>query len=198
MRKVSDNPDDPIAQVNLAIAYWEEGRTQDAKNTAYHAFDLTEGDTHLYREIGDIFAERQIWLFAAPAYLLANKNATGTDGDIYDLINEAVYFAAFEDEALEILDDPRLDLNPLLLDLVEIRHDMEKGELDRAEDLLRSFLDHTPDMVEAHLLEADLLGKRGEFEAAKQILLDLQREENLPEWVRTQTQELWRKFDEQE
>lgn len=194
---VNKNPNDPIAHVNLAIAYWDEGKTQEAKNTAYHAFDLTEGDSVLYKEIGDIFAERQVWLFAAQAYLLSNKNAKANDGNLYDLISEAVYFAAFEDEALELLGDPRLGFDSLVLDLVEVRHYMEKGELDKAEDLLMSVLEQKPDMLVAHLLEADLLRARGEFEAAHEVLLEMQRSGDIPDWIKIQIQELWRKIDEE-
>ncbi|MBS1249493.1 MAG: Serine/threonine-protein kinase PrkC [Chloroflexi bacterium] len=198
MQAVDENPDDPITKVKLAIAYWEAGRTGDAKDTAYGAFDLAGDNARQYKIMGDMFAAEEVWLLAAPAYLLADVNSEGSVDGSYDLISKAVYLAAFYEEAVEVLGDPRLALDPLLLNLVEVRHEMVVGNPDRAEELLRSVLDEKPGMLEARLLEADLLRERGEFEAARTVLLELERNDQLPAWVEFQIQALWRKIDQEE
>ncbi|OQX61075.1 MAG: hypothetical protein B5M51_08870 [Anaerolinea sp. 4484_236] len=194
-----DGLDDPYECVDLSIKYWKENQRQNATEAAFRAFKLADGDADLYWELGDMFAQQNIWLYAAPAYLLADKYNGGAEEDIlYGVVGEAVYFAAFEDEAIGILTRPELELNHLLRELIEARHEMVMDNLDEAEEKLNSILDRKPDMLMAKLLKAELLGERGEIEAARGILLELQRKENLPEWMRIQTQELWKKLDEQQ
>lgn len=63
----------------------------------------------------------------------------------------------------------------------------ERGELDRAEDMLRRLIEDFPDMAEAHNNLAALLASRGDLDAALQLLqravllqpLSAQAQENL-------------------
>lgn len=198
IEEIKENADDPYAYVEKALQYWEEGNRQQAEEAAFRAFELVGEDSLLYRKLGDRFSEDQVWLYAAPAYLLAYKHSEGEESALMSLSNEAVYFASFEEEAMGILDRPGLELNPLMKDLVEVRHEIEAGNLDRAENILHPILERKPNYLAAHLLEADLLLKRGKIDSAKEVILSLQRDEKLPEWIRLQTQELWRKINEQE
>ena len=104
--------------------------------------------------------------------------------------------ASFEEEAMEVLDDPNLELGILLKVLVEARYEIGKENFDRAEEIINSILERNPDMLEARLMKADLLGRLGDNETARNILIELEREMGLPEWIRSQIQELLGKIDE--
>jgi hypothetical protein len=99
-------------------------------------------------------------------------------------ISEALYYAAFEDFSLEILSKSEdITLEPAQLQLIESRKALMEGRLQVAERLVDQVMIDRPDLLEAYLLKSDVLFAQERYEEARDILLELEGNEDLPLWI---------------
>ena len=100
-----------------------------------------------------------------------------------DKISEALFYAAFEEYSLEMLSNPELNLDPPLRHLLEARKALITGRIDVAERLVEQVMQERPDLLEAYLIKSDILFSQERFDDARDLLLLLEKMEDLPLWI---------------
>jgi hypothetical protein len=188
-RRAEANPEDPFAQLDLALAYWDAGMQRPAYESLNHAADLAGGDRGFLIEAGNQFHMRQAWIASAAMYLRFIKSA-GTRGEVPNEIlnnfHEAVYMAAPQ---------PELDVTyPLVEEIMKVdqpiglvaqsRFAYHNGRLDEGWALLDQAKRLKPGSPETSLLEAEYAMAEKRFEEVKLILEPLVADPNVPEWIR--------------
>ena len=71
-----------------------------------------------------------------------------------------------------------------MLQLIQVRMNLIKGKVDIAERMVDQVIADRPDLLEAYLLKSDVLFAQERYEEARDLLLELERFENLPVWIR--------------
>jgi len=191
--KVQQNLNDPDANLELALAYWDDGQTRLALETLGHAADLAgPNNTQFFLEAAEQFRERESWIAAAAMYLRAIKTY-GLNPNIPTEIkvpfHESVYKAAAQPEMPSYLPFDaiaRVD-QPIAL-VAEARHQLYNGDMEQARIKLNNVLHLTPDYPEARLVSAELFARTGKIPEARQILNDLIANIGNPQWIQAEAQ----------
>jgi len=195
-RRIADaNPEDPFAQLELALAFWDADKQRPAYETLNHAAELADRNPDFLIQAGEQFHMRQAWIGSAAMYLRFIK-LTGTEGDvpaqILNNFHEAVYKAAPQTE-LEVT-------YPLLEEILRIdqpiglvaqsRHAYYTGKLDDGRVFLNQVKRLKPGLFEASLLEAEYAVIENRNKEAKLLLQPLVADLDAPEWIRIMAEEL--------
>jgi tetratricopeptide (TPR) repeat protein len=194
-RIADENPEDPVAQLELALAFWDAGMQRPAYESLNHAADMAAENVDFLIEAGDQFHMRQAWIASAAMYLRAQKRI-GDRRDVPEEVimnfHEAVYMAAPNPElesTFPLIDEiMRID-QPIGL-VAQARHAFHNGKIDEAHELLNQVNRLVPDMFEAKLLEAEMAVIEERFEAANLLLQPLMADTGAPEWIRVMAEDL--------
>jgi len=192
--RVAAYPDDPQANLDLALAYWDSQQPRRALETLNHAADLADGNQVFFIDAGHQFATREAWTAAAAMYLRAVKLQSPTQPlpeDLRFALHEAVYKAARSpDMPLNLPFEAigRVD-QPLML-VAQARHTYFNGDPAKGHDYLFELKQLKPDLHEIYLLEAEFDAKEGKIEEARQYLNVLLMDLSTPEWIRTQAKSI--------
>jgi cytochrome c-type biogenesis protein CcmH/NrfG len=188
-RNADANPDNPVAQLELALALWDADMQRPALETLNHAADLGTEDVDFLIHAGNEFHAREAWIASAAMYLRVQKRI-GIRGDVPEEIitnfHEAVYKAA---------PNPELEVSyPLIEEIMRVdqpiglvaqaRHAFYNGRFDDAQVALNQAKQLAPNMFEVALLEAEMDVIEERFDAAKLRLQPLMADLNAPEWIR--------------
>ena len=184
-----ENPEDPFAQLELALVFWDAGMQRPAYETLNHAAELGSEDIDFLIHAGHEFHAREAWIASAAMFLRVHKRI-GIRGDVPEEIvmnfHEAVYMAA---------PNPELEVTyPLIEEIMRVdqpiglvaqaRHAFYNGRFDEAQVALNKVKQLEPNMYEAALLEAEMHFIEERFDAAKLQLQPLMADLNAPEWIR--------------
>ena len=181
---VRENPEDPFYRYQLGVAYLEADRPQFAREAFQKAYQLAEGKPEIIIELGDRLTDIDIWTYAAYSYLIADQIGSPlSPEEMKNKISEALYYAAFEELSFEILTNREVNLDPSLRRLLEARKALLTDKIDVAERLVNQVMQERPDLLEVYLIKSDILFAQKRFEEAKDLLLDLEQIENLPQWI---------------
>ena len=195
-RNADANPDDPFAQLDLALAFWDAGRQRQAYEILNHAADLGSENVDFLVEAGHQFHVREAWIASAAMYLRVYKHI-GVRGDVPEDIvtnfHEAVFKAA---------PNPELEVTyPLIEEIMKVdqpiglvaqaRHAFYNGKFDDAQVALNKVKQLEPNMYETTLLEAEMNIVEERFDAAKLLLQPLMADLNVPEWIRVMAEVLF-------
>jgi hypothetical protein len=194
-RIADENPEDPVAQLELALAFWDAGMQRPAYESLNHAADMAAENVDFLIEAGDQFHMRQTWIASAAMYLRAQKRI-GDRRDVPEEVimnfHEAVYMAAPNPElesTFPLIDEiMRID-QPIGL-VAQARHAFHNGKIDEAHELLNQVNRLVPDMFEAKLLEAEMAVIEERFEAVNLLLQPLMADTGAPEWIRVMAEDL--------
>lgn len=188
-RNAGANPDDPYAQLELALVYWDAGMQRRAYETLNHAANMAQGDINFLTEAGNLFHERQAWIGSAVMYLRVHKRA-GIRGEIPEDVEmnfrEAVYMSALSpgvEETYPLIDEIMRVDQPIGL-VAQARHEFFAGNFDDAQVFLNKANTLEPYMREAVLLEGEMAVIEERYEVAKLFLLPLTADLESPPWVR--------------
>lgn len=188
-RNAGANPDDPYAQLELALVYWDAGMQRRAYETLNHAANMAQGDINFLTEAGNLFHERQAWIGSAAMYLRVHKRA-GIRGEIPEDVEmnfrEAVYMSALSpgvEETYPLIDEIMRVDQPIGL-VAQARHEFFAGNFDDAQVFLNKANTLEPYMREAVLLEGEMAVIEERYEVAKLFLLPLTADLESPPWVR--------------
>jgi tRNA A-37 threonylcarbamoyl transferase component Bud32 len=194
-RVAEENPDDPFAQLELALAFWDAGMQRPAYETLNHAAELAGGNRDFLIKAGEQFHIRQAWIASAAMYLRFIKSA-GPGEEIPDEIrnnfHEAVFMAAPQPE-LEVtypLIDEILKVDQPIGLVAQSRHAYYNGKLEDGRVFLNQVQRLKPGLYEASLLEAEYAVIEKRYEEANLILQPLVADLGVPEWIRIQAEEL--------
>jgi tetratricopeptide (TPR) repeat protein len=191
LKRVTAEPDNPLAHFNLGAAYWEAGMMAEAEAEFQLASQLTGAKPNAYMHLGDIFRMRERPILAARAYIEAVKlTADPLPTELVERLAEAMYLAAkdasankagFDEESVKRAD-------PQILDIARARYLLYQGNIEGADQALEVILASEKVRPEAKLLQAEILYAQDEKDEARQKLEALKQDPNLPLWVRLFTE----------
>jgi serine/threonine protein kinase len=178
-------PDDPKALVDLAIAYWAEGKPLDARQALETASQKAGNDPGFFVRAGDAMVERQAWVFASGLYLEALKLSPPPMPDELDQkLNLALYLSAGAPEAAALFNRlPEGDLKPGMVELLRGRSALYRGDLVMAKGSVKKIKEKFSAFSELDLLEAEIALKEGDRNRGKQKLQDLMNNPATPVWA---------------
>jgi tetratricopeptide (TPR) repeat protein len=183
--QIRESPEDPFLRYKLGVAYLDAGRPQLARDAFQKAYQLAEGNPQMILELGDRLTDINIWTYAAYSYLKVERLGSPIPiEELHNKIREAMYHAAFEESSLDILrDNPEIDPDPDVLRLVESRRALLTDRVDLADEIVNQVMADRPDLPEAYLLKSDILFEQGNYDQARDTLLELEAKGNLPAWI---------------
>lgn len=194
-RRADENPEDPFAQLELALAFWDAGMQRPAYEALNHAAELAGGDRGFLVEAGNQFHKRQAWIASAGMYLRFIKQA-GPGGEVPDEIfnnfHEAIYKASPMPELEDTypLIDEALKVDQPIGLVAKSRNAYYNGRLDDGRVLLNEVKTLKPGFIEASLLDAEYAVIEKRYEEAKLILHPLIANLDVPQWIRVMAEEL--------
>jgi len=200
-RDYADNhPDDPEAQLNLAITYWEAGMQRETYDILPRVANAAGPDNRdFYMYAGNEFALREGWIPSAFMFYQAVKSFQAEGDvpvDVLDRFHEAAYKAADRPEAalLVPLDTvSRFDAGIVLI--VRARNAFYNGRMDQANEFLADVKRVAPAMLEARLLEAELSAETGEHARARLLAESLLSDRSgAPDWIRIFAEEILKRL----
>lgn len=194
-RGVSENPEDPWAHYNLAVALSDANQWDEAQSEYNMALSLGGNDLEFYASIGEDMISVQAWPQAAQAYVyLAERSPKPLPQEIILPLHESLYKAAPETAFLELLPLERIDtVDPGFAAVVEARHALHTGgpvRIAAAQEIIDRVLERNPDHPEALLVQAELFLQRGDAPGTRSIVERLLTIPELPEWVTFEAQML--------
>lgn len=186
--QIRENPQDPFLRYTLGVAYLEADRPQLAREAFQEAYRLAENNPQIILELGEGLTDINIWTYAAYSFLKVEQIGSPIpEEDLKAKIGEALFHAAFEDFSFEVLSSNQdIELDPDLLHLLEARRALLNDRVDVAERLVDQVMAERPDLPEAYLLKSDILFAQNRFEEARDLLLELEQFDNLPDWIRAE------------
>ncbi len=197
---LNQNPNDPGANLQLSLAYWDAGQTRDSLVALAKASDLAgTANTQFFQMAGDEFRKREAWVPAAAMYLRVIKSLGPTGKPTEDMVNnfhEALYKAATSPVDLPSslpFDSVSRVEQPITM-VAEARYLYFNGHPEDGHAKLNEVKRLKPGMSESALLEAEMDAQEGKTFAAKQILNILLADLNTPDWVREMAQNLYNRL----
>jgi serine/threonine protein kinase len=194
-RRASENPNDPRAQLDLALTYWDFKMQRETYETLVRIIKLAGKDNEaLYTEAGDEFVSRNGWLPAASMYFQAVK-AYGlgqeVPAELENAFHEAMYKAADRPDVLTMLpfDNIAQVDQPIAL-IARARNSFYSGRIDDAHTYLNQVKRLKPNMYEAFLLEAEFDATEGKPAQARLLAGSLTSDLSVPEWIRIYAEEI--------
>lgn len=188
------NPNDPSAQLTLALSYWDTGQRRLALETLTKAANLAPQDRVFLTKAAQEFQARQAWVPASAMYVRLARTYPQNESappEMMEALREAAYKAASETDFGLFLQMDMLERadQPLAL-VVRGRAALFGGKIDEARSLLDQARKLKPDLHEAALLEAEILLKENRGEDARPLLADISSNSTYPEWMRLMAKEL--------
>ena len=197
---LNQNPNDPGANLQLSLAYWDAGQTRDSLVALAKASDLAgTTNTQFFQMAGDEFKKREAWVPAAAMYLRVIKSLGPTGRPTEDMVNnfhESLYKAAASPVDLPSslpFDSVSRVEQPITM-VAEARYLYFNGHPADGRAKLNEVKRLKPGMSESALLEAEMDAQEGKTFDAKQILNILLADLNTPDWVRGMAQNLYNKL----
>ncbi len=199
-RRVTENPGDPFAKLDLALAYWKV----DMPRKAYEALNEAVGqvepdDAGFFIEAGKRFAVNEAWIAAAGMYTRAVRvfmaQGKPIPEEVFINFHEAVYKASLKPEIETYLPFAEIALadQPMAL-VAQARNAYYNGRLEDGRIFLKQVQRLKPGLMEAALLEAEFAITENRFEEARLILTSLTSNLSAPEWIRRMAEELIRRM----
>lgn len=199
LKLVEANPRDPRANLQLSLAYWDNGQIVPAYQALNTAANLADPmDRAFFLDAAQQFASRESWVASAAMYLRAIRTLPPNSlvpVELETAMHEAVYKAATFPEGQNFLpfdSIARVD-QPIAL-IAQGRSALFNGDTVKAREFLNQVKNINPNMAEIHLLEAEILVREGKREDARQILSALAADLGLPDWIRKQADQYLLQF----
>lgn len=193
------NSNDPRAQLDLALAYWDFKMQRETYETLVRMIKLAGKDNEaLYIEAGDEFVRRDGWLPAASMYFQAFKAyglAQEVPAELENAFHEAMYKAADRPDVLTMLPFENIAQvdQPIAL-IARARNSFYSGRIDDAHTYLNQVKRLKPNMYEAFLLEAEFDATEGKPEQARLLAGSLTSDLSVPEWIRSYAEEIMKRL----
>lgn len=199
-RRAEENPDDPFAKLDLAVAYWKADMPRQAYETLNEAANQVDPlDVDFFIDAGNRFKEHEAWLAAAGMYTRAIKamNAQGAKipDSLFSDFHESIYKAAIKSEMNAYLpfdEIARID-QPMAL-VAQGRNAYFNGSLEDGRIFLSQAQRLKPGLHEEALLEGEFAIVEKRYDEARLILNPLASNLGAPEWIRMMAEEFLQKI----
>ena len=188
---VKDDPDNPYAHLELAIALLEENpEDREAIQKEIITIEKIGGDDiNLYESAGYEFMGREFWGGAAIMFLRAAENIPANAGEENIFLLEALSESVYKTSALPVsknldhLLERLSEINPTLMQVAQARHEFYYGDKKEAQRILGEAKREAPHSLEASLLKAEMHIQQSEYEEARKVLESLWENPILPDWI---------------
>ncbi len=189
-QSIDQDPDNPFLRIELGVILLDANRPMQAREAFLKAFEMAENTPQQLVEMGDLLANFDRWTYAAYSFLRADQLGAGLPPQEMDLkIRESLYYAAYEENALNVLTtDPTISLDTHLRLLMQARDSLRKGRIDAAMRDVNIVMQERPDLQEAYLVKIDALLAQGQDEEALNLFFELEQQENIPLWIKEEMQ----------
>lgn len=194
--RANSNPDDLVAQLDLAIAFWNAGWTREAYETVGNVIRLSGIDNRdFFMEAGNRFrSQKDGWLPAAAFYFQAVRSFQ-ISGRVPEPLavsfHEAMYKGASRPEAMSVVPfDKLLQVDREIALVVQSRNALFTDRLDEGLTMLEEVKRANPDMLEMSLLQGEFHMRTGQMDQARMILESLIGDRDVPEWIKLFAQQL--------
>jgi serine/threonine protein kinase len=198
-KAVQQNPEDPQARLNLAMAYADAGMPRLAMEEMKKTADMGAKNREFLSNAGGELIRRQYWLPAVMMYLRLGE-LVGMDGmkqGQRELFHEAVYKAAagadyqFFD-IIPLADLQRVDGTLALI--AQVRYYASKGDTTNARQFAAKLQKIDLKIPEFRLFTAQFTLNQNKGEEARKVLNELINDPSTPEWVKGEAKELLSKL----
>ncbi|MBV6396822.1 MAG: Serine/threonine-protein kinase PknD [Anaerolineales bacterium] len=186
---VEANPRDPEANLQLSLAYWDNGQIVPAYQALNTAANLADPmNRSFFLEAARQYAEREGWVASAAMYLRSIRTLPPNaviPAELEAGMHEAVYKAAVFPDVTDFLpfdSIARVD-QPIAL-IAQGRSALSSGDTVQARDYLNQAKSLNPNMAEISLLESEILVREGSRDAAQQLLQGLSADLGISDWIR--------------
>lgn len=197
--QVAENPDDPYAYLNLAVAYLDAGNDRKAADAYEDGQILAGDDPDFYMVAGDLFASRNMWLQALEQYIQsATYGDLENNEDLFNKLRQSVYKSAEDVDSRSIFIDAE-DKDELLVQVGAARYTLlhlENPEL--ALEAIERALDQNPNFPDALLVRAEILIEMGGADNIREATRLLRRlnEGDIPSWIQIKARNLLSEISE--
>lgn len=193
-KRAAENPDNPNAQLELSLAYWDAGQVRPAFEALNRAAELGGENVDFLISAGDQFHERQAWAFSAAMYLRAFKLIGPGDkpAHLVNSLHESAYNAVLNPEVGELSPfiEEIIKVDELIGLVVKARYLYFNGNHEDGWTFLQEAQRLNPDYFEARLLEGEFALAERRFGDTRIILEPLTRGDGVPEWILFTAREL--------
>jgi hypothetical protein len=194
-QKVSQNPSDPNAYLDLAMAYAAASLNEPLQEAVTNIEKTAGKDESFLWSAGEKLAQAGSWVGAArlcvDAAELHSKAGASLDGDKLNTLHQVVYLAFAAKEASTYIDFSRIaGIDDPLAAIAKARYlfyNMDRTQGQAALDALKQV---KPDLLESILLQAEFDTETGHTAAAREALVYLKSNANTPGWMLDQIKNL--------
>lgn len=185
----NEHPNDPDAQLDLALTYWDENQPRNAYEVVPAIIKAAGSeDEDFYWDAGDDFASGEAWIPAASMYyqvVRIHQSRGEIPGDVINVFHEAMYKAAERPEANAILPfDEISKTDQAIVFIVKARIELLNGRSGDGQIFLNQarILDrHMPELI---MLQAEFDHHDGKIKEARDAAANLKSNLATPEWIR--------------
>jgi tRNA A-37 threonylcarbamoyl transferase component Bud32 len=188
LAQVTQQPNDPAAYVQLAIAYNAADENDLAEQQITVIEKLGPPEAVLWQESIKL-AGQGAWLPAARLRLDAAEMHLATSAsltpDLNNLLARAVYLAFKQPDAPNYINYDRLGkIDDALAQIAKARFTFYNQDKNAGQTILDNLLKTRPDVPEAQLLQAEFAAKLGKPDAARLALANLNKNPRTTDWMR--------------
>ena len=189
-RRADEHPNDPNAQLDLAIALWNAQQPKLTYDTLARVFSLVKpNDRDFFMQAGDKFrSQPDGWLPAASMYFQAMRSFPNGNipNHVTEAFHEALYKGANRPEFAQVVPfDQVRPFGEAFLLVAQSRNAYFAGRIDDSVTLLLQARQIEDTLREADLLEGELNALEGKNDLARQYLGSLVEDtSSTPEWIR--------------
>jgi hypothetical protein len=193
-QKVKADPNNPDAQLELALAFWSAEMPRASYEALQKLISLVGTDNEpFYMQAGEKFAAIEGWLPAAALYYQPVKTyGIGEAPESLETpFHEAVYKGSELADASIVLPFDKIALADQPISLIgQARNSFYLGRIDEANTYLNQVKRLVPNMPEGFLLEAEFASLTDKPNEARIILNGLLADLSAPPWVRAFAEEI--------
>ena len=185
----NEHPDDPDAQLELALTYWDENQLRKAYEVVPAIVKAAGPDNEdFYWDAGDDFASSEAWIPAAAMYyqvVRINQGRGEMPGDAVDVFHEAMYKAAERPEANAILPmDAVSKTDQAIAFITKARIELFNGRPGDGQIYLSQVRILDRNMPELIMLQAEFDYREGKVKEARDAAAILRSNVATPQWLR--------------
>lgn len=188
LEETVNHPDDPLAYMTLALAYWDVGQRRQAQEALKNATDLAPMDREFLQNSAREFAVREAWGPAGSLYTRLVRSYPSDESvpdEVLDAMHEALYKSSGEMDLLSLLQFEMVDdVDPVMGLVMRGRAALASGRLEDARGYLEKARLVKPDFREAALLEAEILIQEKRIDEARSALSAIDVTPGMSEWIR--------------
>lgn len=186
-------PNEPLAQLELSLALFEQKQLEPASQALRRALDLAGDDVDFHYAAGSQMMDKQNWVGAAAVFMHALQNIPPDRMDdrliFEELFRESLYKAAMAPEVFKVLPQEEIArIDEPLARLADVRLTFYHGNHDDAWRMLEDLKAFKPGMPETMLLEAEMLLRDRKALQARPLLENLTETDLTPKWIQVEAE----------